>query len=143
MFLDGEIDKLYLDVERQARIFAGFSAVAILIGCLGLFGLSAFAAERRTKEIGVRKALGASTTDVVGLLLWQFAKPVLIANAVAWPVAWWFMRRWLEGFAYRIELSWLPFAAAGAGALVIALLTTGLHAVQVARSRPVLALRYE
>jgi putative ABC transport system permease protein len=143
MFLDGEIDKLYLDVERQARIFACFSAVAIVIGCLGLFGLSAFAAERRTKEIGVRKALGASTFDVVGLLLWQFTKPVLIANAVAWPVAWWFMRRWLEGFAYRIELSWLPFAAAGAGALLIALLTTGLHAVQVARSRPVLALRYE
>ena len=143
MFLDAEIDRLYRDVERQGRIFAGFSAVAIVIGCLGLFALSAFAAERRTKEIGIRKALGASTGDVAKLLIWQFAKPVLIANLLAWPVAWWLMQRWLEGFAYRIELGWLPFLAAGAVALAIAVATTGFHALQAARSRPVTALRYE
>ena len=143
MFLDAEIDRLYRDVERQGRIFAGFSAVAIAIGCLGLFALSAFAAERRTKEIGIRKALGASTGDVAKLLIWQFAKPVLIANAIAWPVAWWLMQRWLEGFAYRIALGWLPFVAAGACALVIAVATTGFHALQAANSRPVTALRYD
>jgi putative ABC transport system permease protein len=143
LFLDGEIERRYRDIERQGRIFGGFSAVAILIGCLGLFGLSAFAAERRTKEIGIRKALGASTGDVARLLIWQFTKPVLIANAIAWPVAWWLMQRWLDGFAYRIELSWLPFALAGGGALAIAVLTTGFHALQVASARPVAALRYE
>jgi putative ABC transport system permease protein len=142
-FLDAEIDRQYRDVERQSRIFAGFSAVAIVIGCLGLFALSAFAAERRTKEIGIRKALGASTGDVAKLLIWQFAKPVLIANAIAWPVAWWLMQRWLEGFAYRIALGWLPFVAAGACALIIAVATTGFHALQAASSRPVTALRYE
>jgi putative ABC transport system permease protein len=142
-FLDSEIERRYRDIKRQGRIFAGFAAVAILIGCLGLFGLSAFAAERRTKEIGIRKALGASTIDVTRLLIWQFVKPVLVANAIAWPVAWWFMRRWLDGFAYRIELDPTPFLIAGAGALVIAVGTTAFHAVQVARSRPVLALRYE
>jgi putative ABC transport system permease protein len=143
MFLDSEIERRYRDITRQGRIFAGFSAVAILIGCLGLFGLSAFAAERRTKEIGIRKALGASTVDVTRLLIWQFVKPVLVANAIAWPLAWWFMRRWLDGFAYRIDLDPAPFLIAGAGALVIAIATTAFHAVQVARSRPVLALRYE
>jgi putative ABC transport system permease protein len=142
-FLDSAIESLYRDVERQEQIFAGFSAVAIVIGCLGLFGLSAFAAERRTKEIGIRKALGATTIDVVRLLIWQFVKPVLIANLLAWPIAWWFMRRWLDGFAYRIELDATPFLAAGAAALIIAVLTTTFHAVQVARSRPVSALRYE
>ena len=143
MFLDSEIERRYRELERQGRIFVGFSAVAIMIGCLGLFGLSAFAAERRTKEIGIRKALGASTLDVTRLLIWQFVKPVLVANLIAWPVAWWFMRRWLDGFAYRIELDPTPFLIAGAGALAIAIATTAFHAVQVARSRPVLALRYE
>jgi putative ABC transport system permease protein len=143
LFLNAEIDRTYRDIERQGVIFAGFAGIAIAIGCLGLFGLSAFAAERRTKEIGIRKALGASTFDVVRLLIWQFVKPVLIANALAWPIAWWFMRRWLDGFAYRIDLDAEPFLAAGAAALAIAVLTTAFHAVQVARSRPVLALRYE
>jgi putative ABC transport system permease protein len=142
-FLDSAIENLYRDIARQGAIFAGFAAVAIAIGCLGLFGLSAFAAERRTKEIGIRKALGASTFDVTRLLIWHFVKPVLLANAIAWPIAWWVMARWLGGFAYRIELSPVPFAIAGGGALAIAVATTAFHAVQVARSRPVLALRYE
>jgi putative ABC transport system permease protein len=143
LFLDHEIEQLYRDIERQGRVFGGFAAVAIAIGCLGLFGLSAFAAERRTKEIGIRKALGASTLDVARLLIWQFTKPVLLANAIAWPLAWWLMRGWLDGFAYRIELSWVPFVIAGGGAVVIAVATTGFHALQVAKSRPVTALRYE
>jgi putative ABC transport system permease protein len=142
-FLDAKIEEQYRDIERQGRLFAGFATVALLIGCLGLFGLSAFTAEQRTKEIGIRKAMGANRLDIVKLLVWQFLKPVLIANLLAWPVAWWFMRRWLDGFAYRIELGPTVFVAAGAGALVIAVLTTAGHAYQVARARPVMALRDE
>jgi putative ABC transport system permease protein len=143
VFLDQKIEEYYRDITRDGRLFAGFAAVALVIGCLGLFGLSAFTAERRTKEIGIRKALGASTVDVAGLLVWQFVRPVLIANAIAWPIAWLVMQRWLDGFAYRIPLSWQPFALAGVAALVIAVLTTGFHAVHAARSRPITALRYE
>jgi putative ABC transport system permease protein len=124
MFLDDRISGLYLDVTRQGRMFAAFAGFAVLIGCLGLIGLSAYTAERRTKEIGIRKALGASTTDVVWLLIRQLTKPVLLANALAWPVAWWFMRHWLDGFAYRIDLGPEPFLVAGVGAVVIAIATT-------------------
>jgi putative ABC transport system permease protein len=142
-FLDERVRKLYLDIVRQGQVFSIFGGIAVVIGGLGLFGLSAFTAEQRTKEIGIRKALGASTVDVLRLLIWQFAKPVLIANALAWPVAWWFMRGWLDSFAYRIELSVLPFLIAGVAALVLAIGTTGFHAIQVARSRPITALRFE
>jgi putative ABC transport system permease protein len=142
-FVDDRIARLYLDETREGRLFAAFAGFAALIGCLGLVGLSAYTAERRTKEIGIRKVLGASTLDVTGLLIWQFVKPVLLANALAWPIAWWFMRRWLDGFAYRIELDPTPFLAAGLASLAIAVATTAFHAFQVARSRPVLALRYE
>jgi putative ABC transport system permease protein len=142
-FLDDEIGRRYRDITREGEVFAIFAGVSVLIACLGLFGLAAFTAERRTKEIGIRKALGASTADVVRLLVWQFAKPVLIANLVAWPVAWFVMRGWLDGFAYRIPLTPEPFLLAGASAVVIAVATTMFHAVRVARSRPVSALRYE
>jgi putative ABC transport system permease protein len=143
LFLDNEIAKRYRDIERQGIIFVGFSAIAITLGCLGLFALSAFEAARRTKEAGIRKALGASTLAVTRRLVWQFTKPVLIANVLAWPVVWWFMRRWLDGFAYRIDLSVLPFLLAGAGALAIAIATTGFHAFLAARCRPVAALRHD
>jgi putative ABC transport system permease protein len=143
MFLDERIAGLYLDVIRQGQMFEYFAGFAVAIGCLGLIGLSAYTAERRTKEIGVRKALGASAIDIYWLLLEQFAKPVLLANALAWPIAWWFMRNWLDGFAYRIDLGPAPFLAAGLGAVAIAGVTTAFHAVHVARSRPVEALRYE
>jgi putative ABC transport system permease protein len=142
-FIDDRIEHLYRDITRQGEVFAGFALVAVLIACLGLFGLAAFTAERRTKEIGIRKAMGASTQDILKLLVWEFAKPVLIANAIAWPLAYLVMSRWLEGFAYRIALDPLLFVGAGLIALAIASATTLYHALQVARSRPVMALRYE
>jgi putative ABC transport system permease protein len=115
----------------------------VIIACLGLFGLAAFTAERRTKEIGVRKVLGARVRDIVGLLAWQFSKPVIIANLIAWPAAWWAMRAWLNGFDARIDLGPTPFVLAGLIALVIAIATIAGHAVKVARANPILALRYE
>ena len=101
-------------------MFAIFVAIAIFIACLGLFGLAAFTAGRRTKEIGIRKVFGARIRDVVFLLLWQFSIPVLIANLIAWPVAWYYLHGWLQGFAYRIPLSPLYFLASGLVALLIA-----------------------
>ena len=142
-FIDDRIEHLYRDVTRQGQVFGSFALVAVVIACLGLFGLAAFTAERRTKEIGIRKAMGASTTDILKLLVWEFAKPVLLANAIAWPLAYFVMTRWLDGFAYRISLGPMMFIGAGLIALAIASGTTLYHALQVARSRPVLALRYE
>jgi putative ABC transport system permease protein len=108
-----------------------------------LFGLAAFTASRRTREIGIRKAFGARTRDLVFLLLWQFSIPVLIANLIAWPVAWYYLHDWLQGFAYRISLSLFYFLGAGAIALIIAWVTIIAHALRVARSNPIHALRYE
>src|SRR3954469_2753026 len=121
--------KLYQGDERQGQIFAIFVGIAIFIASLGLFGLAAFTAGRRTKEIGIRKVFGARIRDVVVLLLWQFSVPVLIANAIAWPVAWYYLHDWLQGFAYRITLNPVYFAAVGLGALVIAWLTILSHAL--------------
>jgi putative ABC transport system permease protein len=135
--------KLYRGDERQGQIFAIFVGIAIFIASLGLFGLAAFTAGRRTKEIGIRKVFGARIRDVVVLLLWQFSIPVLIANAIAWPVAWYYLHDWLQGFAYRITLSPIYFVAVGLGALVIAWLTILSHALRVARANPIRALRYE
>jgi putative ABC transport system permease protein len=142
-FQDASFDKLFTDDEKQGAIFAIFVGVAIFIACLGLFGLSAFTVERRTREIGVRKVFGARTRDIVRLLLWQFSIPVLIANLIAWPVAWFYLRHWLEGYAYRISLNPLYFLAGGLAALVIAWVTVITHAILVARANPVHALRYE
>ena len=142
-FIDDRIERLYRDVARQGQVFAGFAGVAVLIACLGLFGLAAFTAERRTKEIGIRKAMGADTADILKLLVWEFAKPVLLANIVAWPVAYVAMSYWLDGFAYRISLDPAIFIGAGLLALIIACGVTLYHALQMARSRPVLALHYE
>ncbi len=142
-FLDQDIQLQYLDVIREAQVFAAFAGIAALIACLGLLGLVAFMAEQRTREIGVRKAMGAATGDILRLLLWQFSQPVLIANLVAWPVAGYLMSRWLRGFYYHVALSWWLFAAAGLAALAVALATVGAHAYAVARERPVSALRYE
>jgi putative ABC transport system permease protein len=143
LFLDRVIDSQYDDIKLEGGVFTGFTALAIVIGCLGLFGLSAFAAQARTREIGIRKALGASGLDVVRLMIWQFTRPVIIATIIACPVIWWLANRWLDGFAYRIDLDWIPFVIAGSGALVIAVATTGCHAVWIARTEPAAALRYE
>ena len=142
-FQDDSFDKLFTDDEKQGTIFAMFVGIAIFIACLGLFGLAAFTAERRTHEIGIRKALGARTRDIVGLLLWQFSVPVLIANLIAWPVAWFYLHHWLEGYAAHISLSPLYFLGAGAAAMLIAWATIFTHARRVAGANPIHALRYE
>ena len=142
-FLDDSFDKLFAADEQKDMMFGLFVGIAIFIACLGLFGLAAFTAERRTREIGIRKAFGARTRDIAGLLLWQFSIPVLIANVIAWPVAWYYLHHWLETYAYRISLSPLYFIGAGAAALLIAWLTVSAHALRVARATPVHALRYE
>ena len=142
-FQEDSFDKLFIADEQEGKIFSIFVGIAIFIACLGLFGLASFTAERRTKEIGIRKIFGARTRDIVRLLLWQFSIPVLIANLIAWPVTWYFLRHWLEGYAYKIDLSPLYFLAAGAIALVIAWATVIIHTMVVARASPIIALRYE
>jgi putative ABC transport system permease protein len=142
-FLDDSFEKLYLDDQKQGQMLGAFVAVAILIACLGLFGLAAFTASRRTQEIGIRKVFGARTRDIAFLLLWQFSLPVILANLLAWPLAWYYLQDWLKGFDYRITLSPLYFAAAGLAALMIAWATILSHALRVARANPIHALRYE
>jgi putative ABC transport system permease protein len=142
-FVEDIVAEQYAQDEARGQLFAVFALLAVVIGCLGLFGLATFTAERRTKEIGIRKVLGARTRDIVRLLVWQFSRPVLIANIIAWPLAWWLMRDWLNGFEDRIALTPWPFLAAGVLALVIAIVTIGGHALKVARTSPVRALRYE
>ena len=142
-FSEDIVGKLYKAEAARAETFAGFAALSVVVGCLGLFGLASFTAERRTKEIGIRKVLGARTRDIVGSLVWQFSRPVLVANLIAWPIAWWVMRDWLSKFDARIALGPTPFLTAGLIALAIAVATIAAHAVLVARANPVRALRYE
>ncbi len=142
-FADDLVRKQYRQEIARGALFAAFSILTVAIGCLGLFGLAAFTAERRTKEIGIRKVLGAHTSDIVQLLVWQFSRPVLIANLIAWPVAWWVMRDWLNGFDTRIALTPIPFALAGLVAVTIAVVTVGGQALRVAQANPINALRYE
>jgi putative ABC transport system permease protein len=142
-FLSDAFDGLFKSDEKQGEIFGLFVAIAIFIACLGLFGLAAFTTERRTKEIGIRKVLGARIADIIRLLLWQFSIPVLVANAIAWPVAYCYLRHWLEAYAFRISLDPRYFLGAGAVALAIAWSTIFAHALRVARANPIHALRYE
>lgn len=142
-FLSDDFEKQFQAVEKQGTMFALFVGIAIFIACLGLFGLASFAAERRTREIGLRKVFGARSRDIVWLLLWQFSIPVLIANLIAWPLAYYYLRSWLDSYAYRIGLSPAYFLIAGAAALVIAWITVFAHASRVARANPIHALRYE
>ncbi|MCK6691554.1 MAG: ABC transporter permease, partial [Thermoanaerobaculia bacterium] len=117
--------------------------LAILISCLGLFGLATYTAEQRTKEIGIRKVLGASAAGIAGLLAKDFLKLVVLAIVIATPLAWWGMSQWLAGFAYHIGLQWWMFALAGCAAIGIALLTVGTQSVRAALANPVRALRSE
>jgi putative ABC transport system permease protein len=143
IFLGDAIDALYARERTQAVLLGIFSGLAILLSCLGLLAMAAFSLQRRIREIALRKVLGARTRDVARLLLWDISKPVLLANLVAWPVAWLVLRDWLNGFAYRIELPLAVFPLAGGGALLIACAAVAAHALKAARSHPALALRHE
>jgi putative ABC transport system permease protein len=142
-FLDEQMQKTYRGVQRESETFGLCALIALGMSCIGLFALSAAIAERRTREIGIRKALGADTRDVLRLLLWQFSQPVAWANLIAWPLAGYIMSRWLAGFAYHVNLPLWMFPAAAMAALMIALVTVLSHALSIARARPVVALRYE
>ena len=142
-FVDDILGELYSADRARTLLFTGFSALAMLIACLGLYSLASFATERRTKEIGIRKVVGARVRDIVRLLAWQFSRPVILANLIAWPVAWWAMRDWLNTFDARIALGPEPFLLGGLLALVIAVGTVAGHAIRVARLNPIHALRYE
>ena len=142
-FSEDIIAQLYETEEARTQAFAAFALLAVIIACLGLYGLAAFTADRRTKEIGIRKVFGATVRDIVKLLGWQFSKPVILANIIAWPAAWWVMRDWLNGFDTRIALTPGPFVVAGLIAVGIAIGTVAAHAIRVARTNPIHALRYE
>ena len=142
-FLDTEFDAQYRSEQRLGSIFSIFASLSIFIACLGLFGLSAFMAERRKKEIGVRKVLGASVQSVVALLSKDFLKLTIIAAVIAFPVAWYFMNRWLEDFAYRINIGWTIFLVAGLSTLLVTSITISFQAISAAIANPVKSLRTE
>ena len=142
-FLDETFDHLYRTEQRTATLFNTFTIVALLISCLGLFGLATFTAERRIKEIGIRKVLGASVTAIVSLLSTDFMVLVLISIIIASPISWYFMNNWLEGFEYRIYLNWNIFALAGITAIIIALFTISYQSIKAALINPVKSLKSE
>jgi putative ABC transport system permease protein len=142
-FLDTSFDALYRSEQRMGSIFSLFTMLSLFIACLGLFGLSAYMAERRTKEIGVRKVLGASVQGLVALLSKDFLKLTFIAAFIAFPVAWWAMNKWLEDFAYRVNIGWTVFIIAGLCTLLIAVLTISFQAIKAAIANPVKSLRTE
>ena len=142
-FMDDDFNSIYKAEQRVGRIALIFSILAIFIACLGLFGLVTYAAEQRTKEIGIRKVLGASVSSIVNMLSKDFLKLVFVSLFLAFPLAWWWMNRWLQDFAYRIRISWWIFAAAGSLAILIALLTVSFQALKAAWMNPVKSLRTE
>ena len=144
-FLDDRYERSYRAERRLAKLFTSFSAVAILISCLGIFGMVSYAAEKKTKEIGIRKVLGASEYSIVSLLSKEFLAFVVIANFIAWPIAYWLMSKWLREYAYRIEFTdWmLVFPGAGIAALLIALITVSFQSIRAANANPVNSIRYE
>ena len=142
-FLDENFATLYAAETRTGQIFTLFALIAIVIAALGLFGLSAFTAEQRTKEIGIRKVLGASVQQVLFMLSRQFLQLVLIAFVVAIPVTWWAMHAWLQDFAYRISIAWWVFLLAGAISVLIAFLSVSFQAVKAAVANPVKSLKTE
>jgi len=142
-FMDQEFDKLYRTEQRTGQIAVSFTSLAIVIACLGLFGLAAYAAEQRTKEIGIRKVLGANVSSIVGMLSKDFIRLVIIAILVAVPIAWYFMHRWLQGFAYHQNVQWWIVAVAGLGAILIAFVTISFQSIKAALTNPVKSLRSE
>jgi putative ABC transport system permease protein len=142
-FMDDQFNKLYATEQKTGQIIITFSVLAIVIACLGLFGLVTYAAEQRTKEIGIRKVLGANVSSIVAMVAKDFLKLVIIASLIAFPVAWWAMSKWLQDFAYRVNMSWWIFFAAGLLAVVIALATISFQAIKAAVANPVKSLRTE
>lgn len=142
-FMDEQFNNLYSTEQQTGQICITFAVLAILIACLGLFGLVTYAAEQRTKEIGIRKVLGASVSNIVGMIAKDFLKLVLIALVIAFPVAWWAMNKWLQDFAYRINISWWVFVIAGLLSAIIALATISFQAIKAAISNPIKSLRTE
>ena len=142
-FYDTQLDKIYKTEQKLGQFFNLFTIIAIFIACLGLYGLISFSIEQRIKEIGIRKILGASISKIINLLTKETAVCILVANLVAWPIAWYAMHKWLQDFAYRVDLSWWIFALSGAIALLIALLTISWQAIKAARANPINSLKYE
>jgi putative ABC transport system permease protein len=142
-FLDEAFDRQYKREDKLSTVFFCFTLISIFVACLGLFGLASFSAEKRTKEIGIRKALGASISGIILMLSKELTKWVLAANIIAWPIAYYAMNRWLQNFAYRVNISLGIFILAALLAFIIALLTVGYQAIKTARANPVKALRYE
>ena len=142
-FYDESLNTLYNSEQRIGTIFKCFSLLSIFIACIGLFGLASLSAEQKTKEIGIRKVLGASTSSIATIFSMEFLKWVVIANFIAWPIAFYFMNKWLEDFAYRIELSWWMFILSGGIALLIAFITVASQAIKAAMANPIDSLKYE
>ena len=143
VFLDDEFNKQYGADQRRGEIFLVFSILAILIACLGLFGLVTFAAEQRVKEIGIRKVLGAAIPDIFAMLSKDFIKLLLLSICIASPIAWWVMNKWLQDFAYRISIGWWMFVTVGAICLLIAIVTLSFQVTKAAYANPVKSLRAE
>jgi ABC-type antimicrobial peptide transport system permease subunit len=142
-FLDEDYQQLYVAERRVSILSKYFAGLAILISCLGLFGLAAFTVERRVKEIGIRKILGSSNRAIIYLLSGEFTKMVVVAIVIALPASWYFASMWLEGFAFHIDLEWWFFAGSGLVALLIAWMTVGMQTIKASRVNPTECLRSE
>jgi hypothetical protein len=142
-FVDDQFNQMFLSEMLMSKLARVFAALAIIISCLGLFGLAAYTAERRTKEIGIRKVLGASVPGIAGLLSKDFLRLVVVSCLIAFPVAWWAMHSWLQDYQYRVSIHWWVFAAAGILSVLIALLTVSFQAIKAAIANPVKSLRTE
>jgi putative ABC transport system permease protein len=142
-FFDEVFERAYFTEQRMGRIFGTFAILGIFIACLGLFGLTTFAAEQRTKEIGIRKVMGASESNIFLLLSKEFIRWVLLANIVAWPLAYFVINKWLQNFAYRIHMGIAAFLISAGTALLIAYFTVSYQSIKSARANPVDSLRYE
>ena len=142
-FLDEDFNKLYSSELRLGKVLTIFASIAIALACLGLLGLASYSARQRFKEIGIRKVLGASVSNIAALLSADFVKLVLVAIVISTPVAWWAMNKWLQGFAYKTDMNWWVFAAAAGSAVFIAMGTISFQAIKAALTNPVKSLRSE
>jgi putative ABC transport system permease protein len=142
-FLDENIKKQYDEDRKVSKVISSFPFIAMFISCLGLYELSTFMAERRFKEIGVRKVMGASVNQIVGLMSSEFIKLIVVAFVIAVPLAWYAMHQWLSGFAYKISINMMVFIYAGIAALLVALITVSFESIRAASTNPVTSLRSE